>query len=297
MTQDSGRIFVIHPAVETWEGIYRMIASAAAKANVVAGRRSFPLAPEDRSGSSANVSEAISSASLVIADVSDSNPNVMYEVGFAKAERKPLLLIARSSRNVPFELSGLRVLIYDEAKPDEFVEHLTKAIRQALDSPLSFVGAATATPALVHRRVFISYSHSDREYLDRLLVHLKPLEREGFIDVWVDARLRPGDRWKVEIEAALERAIVAVLLISADFLASEFIAANELPPLLRAAEERGTRIIPLVLKPSRFARDPNLRHFQAVNDPREPLILQDHGRQEVLFDRVAEEIERVVKAG
>jgi len=92
-------------------------------------------------------------------------------------------------------------------------------------------------------------------------VHLKPLERDGLIDLWVDTRLRPGDRWKKEISAALERAQVAILLISADFLASDFITNDELPPILTAAEQKGTRIIPIILKPCRFARDKNLRHF------------------------------------
>jgi hypothetical protein len=51
--------------------------------------------------------------------------------------------------------------------------------------------------------------------------------------------LRAGDKWKREIEKALQRATAAVLLVSADFLASDFITDNELPPLLKNAEEQG----------------------------------------------------------
>jgi hypothetical protein len=93
------------------------------------------------------------------------------------------------------------------------------------------------------------------------------------------------------------RAHAAVLLVSADFMASEFIANNELPPLLRNAEERGTRIIPLLVKPSRFARDASLKHFQAANDPKNPLVLLPHGEQERVLDGVAEEVERWMAAG
>jgi len=120
----------------------------------------------------------------------------------------------------------------------------------------------TARPA--GKRVFISYSHRDSAFLDRLMVHLKPLQRQGVLDPWVDTRLLAGERWKREIEKALKSARVAVLLISADFLASDFIIENELPPLLHAAEEKGTLIIPVILKPCRFTRDPHLREFQSV---------------------------------
>lgn len=85
---------------------------------------------------------------------------------------------------------------------------------------------------------------------------------------------------------------MAILLVSADFLASDFITDNELPPLLKNAEEKGTRILPLIVKPCRFARDKNLRHFQAVNDPKHSLALLRQGDQEVLYDQVAAEVER-----
>jgi TIR domain len=122
-------------------------------------------------------------------------------------------------------------------------------------------------------------------------VHLKPLEKEGLLQLWVDTRLRAGDKWKREIEKALRRATVAVLLVSADFLASDFITDNELPPLLKNAEEQGTRVIPLIVKPCRFTRDKSLRSFQAVNDPNRAIVLLSTGQQELIYDQVASEIE------
>jgi len=88
-------------------------------------------------------------------------------------------------------------------------------------------------------QLFISYCHNDREYLDRLLIHLKPLQKEGLIEVWADTQLKAGDRWRVEIKQALDRASVAILLLSADFLASDFITENELPPLLKKSSRAG----------------------------------------------------------
>jgi hypothetical protein len=142
--------------------------------------------------------------------------------------------------------------------------------------------------------VFISYSHNDKEYLSRILIHLKPLENENKIDLWVDERIKPGDKWKQEIEKALLKSNVAILLISADFLASDFIVKNELPPILKKAEEKGTRIIPVILKSCRFDRDNNLNSFQAINDPNSPLILLSEGEQENVYNKLSQEIERVM---
>ena len=84
-------------------------------------------------------------------------------------------------------------------------------------------------------RVFVSYSHADQRWLERLKVHLTPLHKQPEIDVWEDTRIKVGSKWRKEIQDAVNRANVAVLIISADFLASDFIRTNELPPLLKAA--------------------------------------------------------------
>jgi hypothetical protein len=140
-------------------------------------------------------------------------------------------------------------------------------------------------------KVFISYSHADKEWLERLKRHLKPLVREGQLDCWDDALIQPGDDWQQEIRTALDAAQVAVLLISADFFASDFIDETELPPLLAAAQAKGVRILPVILSASRFARDPSLARFQAVNPPDRPLIKMPRDEQEEVLDRLAQTIE------
>jgi hypothetical protein len=289
MATTGHQVFLIQPSDESFKGVYELIRAAASAANASVAR-SDSLTRTDSGVES--IQSSIQAASLVVADVTHGNPNVMYELGFAQALGKPLLIIASSSRSIPFDLARVRVVIYDVANPNEFVERLARSITQALKDPEAFRFALGAAERQGGPSVFLSYSHTDREYVDRLLVHLKPLEKEGLIDLWVDSRLRAGDRWKKEIERALDRATVAILLVSADFLASDFITDNELPPLLKNAEEKGTRILPLIVKPCRFARDKNLRHFQAVNDPKHSLALLRQGDQEVLYDQVAAEVER-----
>lgn len=144
-------------------------------------------------------------------------------------------------------------------------------------------------------KIFISYSHADKKWLERLKRHLKPLVREGGLDCWDDTHIRAGDDWQEEIRTALGTAQAAVLLISADFFASDFIDESALPPLLTAAQDRGVRVLPLILSASRFARDPNLARFQAVNSPDRPLNEMPDGEQEKVLERLAQTIESTLK--
>lgn len=145
-------------------------------------------------------------------------------------------------------------------------------------------------------RIFISYSHLDIDCLNRLLVHLKPLEKENLIDCWSDKKIRTGDKWKPEVMSNLENAAVAVLLISADFLASDFIINQELPPLLLSAETKGLRILPVILKPCGFLRDKSLSSIQSLNDPTNPLLGMSLIAQEHLYDKIAGEIHTEIES-
>lgn len=126
-------------------------------------------------------------------------------------------------------------------------------------------------PKSARTKVFISYSHKDKRWLEQLQVHLKPLEREGIIDRWDDSRIRTGQKWKEEIEKALAQAKVAILLVSPEFLASDFVIENELPPILEAQEKEGLSVFPVLLSPSLFIDTKSLSQFQAVNDPSKTL--------------------------
>lgn len=144
--------------------------------------------------------------------------------------------------------------------------------------------------------MFVSYSHNDGRWLKRLQVHLAPLVRSGAIDLWDDTRIDHGDVWNAEIEKALATTKVAILLISADFLASNFITSNELPPLLAAAESEGVTILPVIINASLFTDMPELSRFQSVNPPNEPLDGKSRAEQEILLNTVAQSVLRLISA-
>ena len=82
--------------------------------------------------------------------------------------------------------------------------------------------------------VFVSYSHKDKRWLDRLVTMLRPYVQRNGISLWNDRDIQPGSRWRGAIAEGLNRARVALLLVSPDFLASDFIQQQELPALLAA---------------------------------------------------------------
>jgi hypothetical protein len=144
--------------------------------------------------------------------------------------------------------------------------------------------------------VFIGYSHADEKWLSRLLLHVRPLERRGLIELFDDTKIKAGANWRQEIAEGFKKAKVAVLLISADFIASDFISENELPPLLKKAKEGGATIIPVIVGHSRFTREESLSAFQAINDPNRPLCDVSAGESEKILVEVSYAIEDALRS-
>ena len=136
--------------------------------------------------------------------------------------------------------------------------------------------------------LFISYSHKDKDWLDKVLTHLKPLHRYyDNLNTWNDEEIMASDIWKEEIDKALNRATIAILLVSPDFLASDFINNEELQPLLDKALNDGTKIMPIIVRPCSYFEECGLSKYQAVNDPKLPLSgMSDHDQECKLVEMV-----------
>lgn len=101
-------------------------------------------------------------------------------------------------------------------------------------------------------KLFISYSHRDEPLKDELIPHLAPLRRQGLISIWHDRRLTPGDRLDDGISQNLEEADIIVMLISADFVQSEYCFGREMQRALERHQAGVARAISVIVRPCHF---------------------------------------------
>src|SRR5438128_1377433 len=97
--------------------------------------------------------------------------------------------------------------------------------------------------------VFFSYSHKDEELRDEMANHLSILKRQGVITDWHDRRITAGDEWAGQIDEHLNSAHLILLLISADFIASDYCYDLELTRAMERHEAREACVIPVILRP------------------------------------------------
>ncbi len=119
--------------------------------------------------------------------------------------------------------------------------------------------------------VYVSYAHRDVKWRDLLAVHLSPLERSGQVVFWDDRQLKAGDEWTQRISHAIAEADIAVLLVSADFLASTFLQENEVRRLLERRQTQGLVIVPVIIRPCAWQMVDWLARFQVLPRDGQPL--------------------------
>ena len=141
--------------------------------------------------------------------------------------------------------------------------------------------------------VFFSYAHEDEGLRDQLAKHLKLLQRQGVISAWHDRQIDAGDEWRLEIEQRLNHADVILLLISADFLASDFCWGVELARAMQRHEAREARVIPIILREVDWQGAP-FGKLQALPKNAEPVT--NWSNQDQAFADVARGIRRAVES-
>src|SRR6266849_10426858 len=97
--------------------------------------------------------------------------------------------------------------------------------------------------------VFFSYAHKDQRLRDQLETHLSLLKREGLISSWHDRKIGAGQEWAGQIDNHLNTAHIILLLVSPDFMASDYCYDIEMTQALARHEAGEARIIPIILRP------------------------------------------------
>jgi hypothetical protein len=183
---------------------------------------------------------------------------VIAPVLTASTRRLDVTIYLLDDKNQMRERDFIPFIARFAARVPEFAEHRDAAVN---GDPPAEEGRS---------KIFVSYSHKNKDWLARLQTMLKPLVRGNVISVWDDRQIAPGTQWRKEIERALSATKVAVLLVSPEFLASDFIADHELVPLLKTAERNGVKIV-WVCVSSCLYDETGIEAYQAAHDISRPL--------------------------
>jgi ubiquinone/menaquinone biosynthesis C-methylase UbiE len=192
---------------------------------------------------------------------------------------------------------------------ENVIEYLEKAgfeigkrINSAYADAVMIVQARKPAPKVVcsvpvaapqRDQVFISYSRDDKEWLGRLQVFLTPVFRAGRLKFWDDTNIRMGDSWRAEIQAAIDRARIAVLLVSPNFLASEFIATDEFPKILEAARRDGLKIVWMLLSTAPYevgSVGRVIQEIQCAHPVNRPLDMLDNPERNQIFTKFVRDL-------
>src|SRR6266849_519414 len=146
--------------------------------------------------------------------------------------------------------------------------------------------------ACIPIEVFYAYAHKDAPFRNRLENHLSLLSRQGLITQWHDRHILPGVDWAQTIDTHLERASVILLLISADFLASDYCYGIEMKRALERHQANEARVIPILLRPVDWHGAP-FAHLQALPTDAKPITTWRN--QDEAFTDVVAGIRRAVE--
>lgn len=141
-------------------------------------------------------------------------------------------------------------------------------------------------------KVVFCYAREDEPLLDKLKAQLSPLQREGLITMWHDRDINAGDTWEHEIDKHLNAAGIILLLISPDFINSDYCYSVEMKKALDQRKRGESIVVPIILRPTNWYIEP-LKDLQALPKDARP-VTQWKNRDEALYD-IAKGIRKVIE--
>ncbi len=118
--------------------------------------------------------------------------------------------------------------------------------------------------------IFFCYAHEDELFLKKLKTHLKPLQRQGLINMWHDRGISAGTEWEQAIKEHLDNAQITLLLVSPDFMDSDYCYGIEMQRAIERHERGEARVIPIILRPVYWQGEP-LGKLQALPTDAKPV--------------------------
>lgn len=142
-------------------------------------------------------------------------------------------------------------------------------------------------------QAFISYSHNDKPSLDRLHVHLRNLIRDGHIETWYDRDILGGSELDAEIERELEAADLFLLMVSPDFIASDYCVEREMKRALERHHAGTARVLPIILEECDWKAMDELRQLKAV--PTDGKAISVWANPNTAYLNVVQELRRIIE--
>lgn len=141
-------------------------------------------------------------------------------------------------------------------------------------------------------KVFISYSHQDEKLKDELLKHLAPLKRNGLVSEWHDRKLMAGENWRSEISRNLYEADIVILIISIDFINSDYCYEIEMEQAIIRNNEGKCRVVPVLARPCLWADAP-FAQIQALPRDAKPISMWSNQDEALVY--IAEKLQELAK--
>jgi TIR domain len=141
--------------------------------------------------------------------------------------------------------------------------------------------------------IFLSYAREDEPLRKELEKHLSLLQRQGFLSTWHDRQIQPGANWAEMIDEQLEKASIILLLISADFLASDYCYGIEMQRALQRYEAGQAQVVPIFLRPVDWEMA-SFMYLQGL--PHNGKAVTEWNNQDAAFADIAKGIRCVVEA-
>jgi TIR domain len=197
-------------------------------------------------------------AAAILATEPPLRPQALRELGISEGQLRELLREAALA-----ETSGEPVGAWRDLISPSPVSPSRRVGSRTGDSGRESSATRDSVRPLAGRSVFVSYSHKDELYREKLRISLSQLQRENLITVWHDRKILPGQEWEREIDRNLENAEIVLLLVSPDFLASEYCTGREMLQALERHRSGSATVVPIIVRPSDWQNSP-LASLQAL---------------------------------